>query len=136
MRSRSEGTPLLSDKSILIVEDNVYHALDLSLAIEESNGRVVGPVGTVAEALALLEKEQIAAAIVDSHLADRDATPVVLALAEKGVPFVIHTETGLPPQIAQLHPDAPHLVSPVHPHIILARLLSEVQRHERRASGR
>lgn len=121
---------MFSDKAILIVEDNVYLALDLSQAVEESDGRVIGPVGTVAEALLLIEQEPIAAALLDSQLADRDVTPVVIVLAAKGVPFVIHSTTGLPPEIEQLHPDVPVLVKPQHADSILTCLLAEMKRRE------
>jgi len=120
---------MLREKSILIVEDNVYLALDLSLAVEEANGRVVGPAGTVAEALRLLEEEgHIAAAVLDARLADLDVTPVVIALAKKGVPYVIHSGTGLPAGIAELHPDCPVLVKPLHSDVILACLRDEMKR--------
>jgi DNA-binding response OmpR family regulator len=119
---------MLGDKAVLIVEDNVYMALDLSQAVEESNGRVIGPVGTVAEALALIEDEPIAAALLDSQLADRDVTPVVMVLAAKGVPFVIHSSTGLPPEVEQLHPDVPLLAKPLHAEAVLTCLLSEMER--------
>ena len=121
---------MLRNKAILIVEDNCYLALDLSIAVEELNGRVIGPVGTVAEALALLEREPVAAAVLGSQLADRDIAPVVMALAAKCVPFVLHAATGLPPDVAQLHPDAPLLVKPVHADAILASLLDEIKRCE------
>ena len=125
---------MLDDKPVLIVEDNVYLALDLSQAVEESSGRVVGPVGTVAEALLLIEDELIAAALLDSQLADRDVTPVVMALASKGVPFVIHSTTGLPPEIEQLHPDVPLLVKPLHAEAILTCLVTEMERFESNGS--
>ena len=121
---------MLGDKAVLIVEDNVYMGLDLSQAVEESNGRVIGPVGTVGEALALIEDEPIAAALLDSQLADRDVTPVVKVLAAKGVPFVIHTATGLPPEVEQLHPDVPLLLKPLHADEILTCLLIEMKRCE------
>ena len=35
---------MLSDQAVLIVEDNPYLSLDLSAAVEEMNGTVVGPV--------------------------------------------------------------------------------------------
>ena len=121
---------MLHDKSILIVEDNCYLALDLSIAVEESNGRVIGPVGTVAEALALLEDEPIAAAVLDSQLAGRDVTPVAMVLAAKGVPFIIHAATGLPPGVERFHPETPLLVKPVHADAIVASLLDEIKRCE------
>jgi DNA-binding NtrC family response regulator len=122
---------MLSDKAILIVEDNVYTALDLSQAVEESNGRVIGPVGTVAEALALLDCEPVAAALLDFQLTDCDVTPVVMVLAARGVPFVVHAASGVPAEIANLHPDAPLLVKPLHADAILASLLDEMKRFER-----
>ncbi len=121
---------MLSDKAVLIVEDNVYLALDLSQAVEESKGRVVGPVGTVAEALALIEDEPVAAALLDSQLADRDVTPVVKVLAAKGVPFVIHTATGLPPEVIQVLPDVPLLVEPLQAEAAVTRLAAEMKRRE------
>ena len=119
---------MFDGKAILIVEDDVYLALDLSMAVERSNGRVVGPVGTVAEALQLLDDEPVAAAVLDSHLADRDVAPVVTALATKGVPFVIHACTGLPAEVAKAHPNVPLLIKPVQPDEVLTRLLSEMRR--------
>jgi DNA-binding NtrC family response regulator len=128
--SRSKAGAMLDDKPVLIVEDNVYLALDLSQAVEEYDGRVVGPVSSVAEALALLERETIAAALLDSRLADRDVTPVVELLAAKGVPFVIHTATGLPPGIEQAVPDVPLLVEPLRAEAAVARLAAEMKRRE------
>src|SRR4051812_26933871 len=81
--------PMFANAPILIAEDNVYLALDLSNALEAMDGRVVGPVSTVSEALFLLDMQYIAAAIIDCTLADRDAAPLVWQLAERGVPFVI-----------------------------------------------
>ena len=71
---------------ILIVEDNVYLALDLSNAIEDCNGRVVGPVRTVAEALSLIESHELSGAVLDYHLEDRDSSPIAACLAGEGVP--------------------------------------------------
>lgn len=42
---------MFSEAPVLIAEDNVYLALDLSMAVEEMQGRVVGPASSVAEAL-------------------------------------------------------------------------------------
>ena len=120
---------MLTNQSILIVENNVYLALDLSQAVEEINGQVVGPVGTVAEALDLLKAQAVAGAILDSQLADRDVTPVVLVLADKGIPYIIHTATGLPPGVARLHPEAPLLTKPLHVEAIITGLLDEMRRN-------
>ena len=119
---------MFSDAPILIVEDNLYLALDLSSAVEEMAGRVVGPASSVAEALALLKAHQVAAAIVDCHLGDDDATVLARHLAERRVPFVIHTAAPPPPQIGELHPDVPVLKKPVQPRALLTCLLDEIRK--------
>ena len=123
---------MFSDAPILIVEDNFYLALDLSSAVEEMAGRVVGPAASVDEALGLLASQPIAAAIVDCHFGDRNAAPLTRELAERRVPFVIHTAMQPPPAIREMHPDVPVLRKPVRPGALLTCLLDEI----RKASGR
>ena len=113
---------------ILIVEDNVYLALDLSNAIEDFNGHVVGPVRTVAEALSLIENQQLSGAVLDFHLEDRDSSPIAACLADQGVPFVIHSCVDLPFEITSLYPSVPILMKPLHPSFVLECLLSEIRK--------
>jgi DNA-binding NtrC family response regulator len=118
---------MFAEKPILIVEDEAFVALDLSMAVEEFHGQVIGPVATVTEALALLKTETIAAAILDANLADRDVTPVALRLAERGVPFVIHTGSGIPAELAAIHPNLTMIVKPVPSAIVIVCLLNEMR---------
>lgn len=118
---------MFDNQPILIVEDECFVALDLADAVADWQGKVVGPVATVAQALELLEAEKVAAAILDSQLADRDVTPLAIALAERRVPFVIHTGTGVPPEIASAMPGVPVVMKPVRPLIVLACLLNEIR---------
>jgi CheY-like chemotaxis protein len=119
---------MFSEAPVLIAEDNLYLALDLSIAVEEMQGRVVGPASSVAEALNLLATHDVAGAIVDCHLADRDSTPLARQLAERGVPFVIHTATPVPALIGQFHPLVPVLMQPLQPEAVLACLLAEMRK--------
>lgn len=114
---------MLSGFPILIVEDERATALLLAAAIEELECRPIGPVSTVAEGLALLETEEIAAAIVDAHLADRDVTPLALALIERQIPFVVHTDSGIPVELAELHHELSVVPKPAVPTAVLAALL-------------
>jgi DNA-binding NtrC family response regulator len=122
---------MFSEAPILIAEDNLYIALDLSIAVEEMDGRVVGPASTVAEALSLLAQHDIAAAIVDCQLTDHDATPLARQLAERGVPFVIHTTTAVPAMIGKFHPDVPVLMKPLKASAVLTCLLDEIRKLQR-----
>lgn len=117
---------MFSEKLILIVEDDVYTATDLANAVEDANGRVVGPFAYVSEALLSVSSLEVDAAIVDAQLCDRDVTPLALLLAQKQVPFVIHSGTGSPTALAGTHPDLPVLMKPSHPRHVIATLLSEM----------
>lgn len=119
---------MFSEAPVLIAEDNLYVSLDLSSAVEEMDGRVIGPASSIAEALTLLATHEVAAAIVDSWLGGRDATPLARQLAERGVPFVIHTATPVPAMMEEFHPHVPVLLKPLQPCAVLACLLEEMRR--------
>jgi hypothetical protein len=91
-------------------------------------GVVVGPVSTVAAALELLDKLSVAAAILDANLLDRDITPVALRLACAGIPLVVYTGTGLPPEVAAQRPDLPVLRKPAAAQVVVQRLVCEMQK--------
>jgi len=118
---------MLDQKSILIVEDNAFLAVDLAMAVEDLGGCVVGPVARVDEAMSLLDVHQLAGAVLDSQLEDRDITPVVTSLLKQGVPLVIHTGTGLPAALALSHPDLPVLIKPLKPAIVLELLMARMR---------
>ena len=117
---------MLKGLPILVAEDELLIALDLVQAIEEAEGRVVGPVTTVSEAMALLSSEAVEGAIIDANLADRDATPLALALMDRSVPFVIFTGWEAPPQLATLRDDLLIVMKPARSTRVLATLLQSV----------
>jgi DNA-binding NarL/FixJ family response regulator len=77
---------MLNQVSVLIVEDEPFIALDLAAAVEEARGKVIGPAGSVREALMLIEQHLVQAAILDVNLSDRDVTPIAELLIGGGVP--------------------------------------------------
>ncbi len=119
---------MFNDKSVLIVEDNAFLALDLSVAIEELDGGVVGPTALIAEALDLLDSVDIAAAIVDCHIPGQDCSPLTDKLTQRRVPFVIHAAGDLNEFIGALGPDVPVLRKPLRPRTVLACLLLEMSK--------
>ena len=56
----------LSRCKVLIVEDQLIVALDIQMAVEDANGEVVGPAATVREALELLSRAKVDAAILEN----------------------------------------------------------------------
>ena len=83
----------------MIVEDEAIIGLDIAAAVEEAGGYPVGPAASVAEALQLLAKGDVKAAICDVNLPDGDVGPVLEVLVRHGIPVVVHTGAGLPPHL-------------------------------------
>lgn len=119
---------MLAQKLILVVEHEPMTARGLTSAIEKFEGVVVGPVPTVTEALALLETDRIAAAILEAQLPDRDVTPVALLLARRGVPFVIHSAAAIPPGLQAVLPDLHLVPKPHQPELVITQLAQEIRR--------
>jgi DNA-binding response OmpR family regulator len=119
---------LLNHAPILVVEDEPYIALELQAAIEEAGGEVVGPVGSVRAALALLQKSNVAAAVLDVQLSDGDVTAVAEALVEIGVPVVFQSAKTLPPELRRRCPDAIAYTKPVSAELLLNALLKITRR--------
>ncbi|TGX54978.1 response regulator [Sphingomonas gei] len=103
---------MLKQQAIFIAEDEPFIALDLALAIEDADGQVIGPAASVEEALELLGAGHVDGAILDVNLVDRDITPVVVILAERGVPIILQSGVGLP---AELSARFPHLTVHLKP---------------------
>ncbi|UWU24695.1 response regulator (plasmid) [Rhizobium sp. CB3060] len=74
---------------VLIVEDEFFIAMELREALIEGGFRVLGPVGSVEDALDLLQDERPDAAVLDVNLDDEKVTPVAILLKSLGVPFVL-----------------------------------------------
>lgn len=121
---------MLNRSAILVVEDEPYIALELQAAIEEAGGEVVGPVGSVRAALALLQdRAEIAAAVLDVQLSDREVTPVAQALIARGVPVVFQSAKNLPSDLMRHCPDAVFYKKPVAAEALLETLVEMTQRH-------
>jgi DNA-binding NarL/FixJ family response regulator len=117
---------MLADLTILIAEDQIPLALDLAAVLEDDGVLVVGPAETVAEGLVLAEQGDIAAAILDANLLDRDITPLALRLIDRGIPFVIYTGTGLPADLASVYPDLPVVMKPALPETVVDALQAAI----------
>ena len=90
---------------VLIVEDEFTIAMDLAAYVENLGCEPVGPAGSVPQALALAQLEPLSAAIVDFNLRGEPSTPIVRALAIRGIPVILATAysgLSLPPELASL----------------------------------
>lgn len=94
----------LSNRRILIVEDESLVAMLLETILEDMGCTTVGPISNIEDALALLESDEaqtLDGALLDVNVAGREVFPVADVLKARGVPFVFSTgygQGGLPDQ--------------------------------------
>ncbi|GAB1580539.1 response regulator [Phyllobacterium phragmitis] len=108
----------LERKRVLVVEDEVFVALDMAATIEDANGTVVGPVATVRQALDILQHDHVDAAILDVNLPDGDIEPIVDALSDQHTFMVIYTGGGVPERLARRYPELQVFHKPTPPSVL------------------
>ncbi len=90
----------LEGRRVLIVEDELAIAMLVESTLEEAHCRIVGPYGSLREALAAARTETFDLAVLDVNLAGEMVFPVAEVLAERGVPFLVlsgYGDSALPP---------------------------------------
>lgn len=108
---------------VLVVEDEALIALDMTFTLQDAGYRVLGPASSVAEALALLDKERPAAAVLDFNVQGEVVTSVARILHQRSVPFVmasacLREELSSEPLLRH----APYLSKPISSVRLLATL--------------
>jgi ActR/RegA family two-component response regulator len=87
-----EDMEQLQGKVILVVEDNFFIATEMRRSLATAGAQVLGPVGRIDDALALIARTDcIDGAVVDLNLHGDMAFPVADALVQRCVPFMFVT---------------------------------------------
>ena len=97
---------------ILVVEDEFLVADHIAATLDELGYAVVGPVATVAEALAIIASEPIDGALLDANLNGDSSAPIADMLNARAVPFVVCTGYGMLKLGAEVLEAAPRVVKP------------------------
>ena len=106
---------------ILVVEDEWLIAADIEDALHQAEYEVVGPAPSVAEALQLLAREPVDAAILDVNLASEKSFAIAQALIERQIPFTFMsglTPNDLPPEFRA----CAHLKKPASQEAVLKQI--------------
>ncbi|KAF0675303.1 GAF domain-containing protein [Profundibacterium mesophilum] len=75
----------------LVVEDNLIIAMNAADALRALGAETVLTAGNVAQALELLEENEITLGLLDIDLASENSSAVAAALKERGIPFLLAT---------------------------------------------
>src|SRR3977135_686438 len=85
---------------VLVVEDEFLIALDIAGVLEQAGIAVIGPAGTVGDALQAIANEEVHGALLDAHLGGEPVGCIADALKARGIPFAFVSGYGreqLPP---------------------------------------
>jgi DNA-binding response OmpR family regulator len=110
----------LAGACVLIVEDEPVIALDLHAALSGAGAGIIAATNAT-EALRLIRRNDISAAVLDIRLGDRDCSAVCQALFDHRVPFLFHTAYASA-AMRQAWPHVPMLMKPVTHQEIVARV--------------
>jgi DNA-binding response OmpR family regulator len=91
---------------ILLVEDEMIIAFDLTDRLEDGGFQVDGPYPSVERALGAIERRRPDGAVLDVQLTDGPVFPVADRLTELGVPIVFHSGHANPEDLRGRYPSA------------------------------
>ncbi len=107
---------------VLVAEADAMVAEDVSDALRDAGYRVLGPFATTGDALAAMEQESPALAVVDVKLRDGFCTALGRELRHRDVPLLVHSGLQRDEPRALGFQDVPWISKPALPRDIVALL--------------
>lgn len=114
---------------VMLVEDELFVALDVQMTIEAEGLSVDGPYTSLAEAdaaVARLVPGALACAVLDVRLEDGDVFPAADRLAAAGVPIIFHSGHADARELEARYPGASVCAKPCAPSALRAMLRTVV----------
>ncbi|WP_223218246.1 response regulator [Rhizobium wenxiniae] len=119
----------MTAKTVLLVEDEMFVALDIQMTLEDEGWQVSGPFATAREALEFLDNS-VHCAILDVRLADGDVFPVADRLKKNEIPFVFHSGHANPRKLEEQYPASLVCQKPCHPAALVSKLKSFAEKRD------
>ena len=114
----------LRGRTILIVEDEPIVALHLYASLQEVGAGLIAAT-SAEEALRLIRRNDISAAILDVRLGSQDCIPVCLELSNRRILFAFHTGHAVA-DIFEKWPQAPVFLKPTPVETLLSGIAALV----------
>ena len=114
----------LRQHRVLIVEDNMFIAMEVEAIVLDAGGEVVGPAMSTAQAMRLMDNHKITTAVLDVQLGDHDSLPVARRLTGDGIPFLFHTGNMTNVTFANTWPSVPVVKKPATPEALVAAIVA------------
>jgi DNA-binding NtrC family response regulator len=111
--------PVLHGARVLVVEDDFILLRELESILTSAGAKIAGLCRTVKEALAVINNDNLAAAILDVRLEHETVEPVARELSRRGVPFVFYTAYAETEPIKSDWPECKIIKKPARPRTIL-----------------
>lgn len=106
---------------VLVVEDEWLIAAGIADDLHAAGYEVAGPVGSVHEAVGLIETETVDVALLDIHLHGETSFGIADALASRGIPFIFSSGFSRH-QIPPTHQSRSLLPKPLDTRLLLEEL--------------
>ena len=119
----------LNGTRVLLVEDDFILLVELEFILAEAGAEVVGMCRTIGEAVAFVEREDFAAAVLDIRLGQETISPVARRLTQRGIPFVFYTGQVETDPIRAEWPACRIVPKPAQPRAIVAAVTDLLRRH-------
>lgn len=121
-----------ANTDVLLVEDELFIALDLQETIEEAGFHVVGPCATIVEAQAEIDRcnGRFAVAVLDVRLADGTVFAAADRLQAAGVPLLFHSGHADDAALRQRYPSATVCPKPSAPDTLASALKRCAERRD------
>jgi two-component SAPR family response regulator len=107
----AEHSAELQGCKVMVVEDEPLEALDYCDRLSEAGAEIVGPFGSVSEALDVVGKQSVDVALLDYTLADKNSEELQAVLDVEHIPFVVLT--GYPRVLVRRHDHQMVLSKPI-----------------------
>jgi DNA-binding response OmpR family regulator len=118
----------LRSARVLLVEDDFIILMDLESMLGDAGAQIVGSCRTVEAALAMADRSDIDAALLDVRLGQETIAPVARILARRGIPFAFYSAQSRSESTLAEWPKSVILGKPASPTAIIGTIAGLLRR--------